>query len=139
MSNFKCKIKILSTGEIKDAEALDNHYGPHQYGYYIGGDNGKNVFPENEIELLECEPVEVGLERQSDPLRVQISGNHYKDFKIQPIEFIHANKIPFEEGNIIKYICRWRNKGGVKDLEKVKHYCDLLIKFYEEEYPKICS
>lgn len=69
----------------------------------------------------------------TNPLNVQISGDHYKKFKIQPIEFIHANGIPFEEGNIIKYVCRWRDKGGVKDLEKVKHYCDLLINFYQDE------
>jgi len=59
--------------------------------------------------------------------QVQQGGNHYKDFKIQPIEFIHGNNIPFIEGNIIKYICRWRDKGGKDDLLKVKHYCDLLI------------
>jgi hypothetical protein len=60
-------------------------------------------------------------------LDVQVDGDHYKKFKIQPIEFIHANDIPFIEGNIIKYIVRWREKNGIKDLEKVKHYVDLLI------------
>jgi hypothetical protein len=60
-------------------------------------------------------------------LNTQIGGDHYKKLKIQPIEFIHANNIPFIEGNIIKYIVRWRDKNGVKDLEKVKHYVDLLI------------
>ena len=59
-------------------------------------------------------------------LQVQVGGNHYKKYKIQPIEFIHTNKIPFIEGNIIKYICRWRDKNGVKDLEKVEHYIKLL-------------
>jgi hypothetical protein len=63
----------------------------------------------------------------STPLNTQIGGDHYKKLKIQPIEFIHANNIPFIEGNIIKYIVRWRDKNGVKDLEKVKHYVDLLI------------
>ena len=60
-------------------------------------------------------------------LNVQGGGDHYKKLKIQPIEFIHANNIPFIEGNIIKYIVRWRDKNGIKDLEKVKHYVDLLI------------
>lgn len=60
-------------------------------------------------------------------LDVQVGGGHYKGLKIQPIEFIHANQLPFIEGNCIKYLCRWRDKGGVKDLEKVKHYIDLLI------------
>jgi hypothetical protein len=60
-------------------------------------------------------------------LDVQVGGDHYKKLKIQPIAFIHANNIPFIEGNIIKYITRWREKNGVKDLEKVKHYVELLI------------
>jgi len=58
---------------------------------------------------------------------VQVGGEHYKKHKIQPIEFIHANNLPFIEGNIVKYITRWRDKNGIKDLEKVKHYVDLLI------------
>ena len=56
----------------------------------------------------------------------QIAGNHYKEFVIQPIEFITKNNIPFIEGNIIKYICRWQDKGGVQDLDKVIHYVELL-------------
>ena len=62
------------------------------------------------------------------PLEVQIGGDHYKEFKIQPVEYIHANNIPFIEGNIIKYVTRWRSKGGIKDLEKAKHFIDVLIK-----------
>ena len=53
--------------------------------------------------------------------------NHYKVMKIQPVEFIVANKIPFLEGCIIKRICRWRNKDGIQDLQKIKHEVDLLI------------
>jgi hypothetical protein len=57
----------------------------------------------------------------------QVGGSHYKDFKIQPIEFIQANNIPYCEANAIKYLCRWREKGGIEDLEKAKHYIDLAI------------
>lgn len=60
-------------------------------------------------------------------LEVQVGGSHYKGRAIQPVEFIHANNLPFIEGNCIKYLVRWRDKGGIKDLEKVKHYIDLLI------------
>jgi hypothetical protein len=60
-------------------------------------------------------------------LDVQVAGNHYKDLAIQPVEYIHANNIGYFEGNVIKYVSRWRNKNGVKDLEKAKHYIDLLI------------
>ena len=56
----------------------------------------------------------------------QIGGNHYKNFKIQPIEFITANKLSFIQGNIIKYICRYDKKNGKKDIDKVIHYCELL-------------
>ena len=47
--------------------------------------------------------------------------------KIQPAEFINKNKLPFAEGNAIKYICRHINKGGEQDLEKAKHYIDMII------------
>ena len=60
-------------------------------------------------------------------LEKQVSGDHYKKLKIQPIEFIHANGIPFAEGCAIKYLCRWRDKGGLADLEKAKHFIELLI------------
>jgi hypothetical protein len=57
----------------------------------------------------------------------QVGGNHYDKMKIQPITFIVDNNIPFIEGNIIKYVCRWKDKGGVEDLKKAKHYLDILI------------
>jgi len=60
-------------------------------------------------------------------LNTQVSGDHYKSLKIQPIEFIHANAIPFAEGSVIKYVTRWRAKGGIADLEKAKHFIELLI------------
>jgi hypothetical protein len=61
----------------------------------------------------------------------QIGGNHYTGFKIQPIEFIVKNKLSFIQGCIIKYICRFENKNGIEDLEKIKHYCDLQIHYCE--------
>jgi hypothetical protein len=60
-------------------------------------------------------------------LDVQVGGEHYKHRAIQPIEFIHANNLNFIEGVIVKYIVRWRDKNGFEDLEKIKHYVDLLI------------
>lgn len=57
----------------------------------------------------------------------QEGGGHYKGFTIQPIEFIHTNGIPYIEGNVIKYICRHKQKNGLEDLLKAKHYIDLLI------------
>ena len=66
-------------------------------------------------------------ESKPNPLEQQVGGNHYKDLKIQPVEYIHANNIGYMEGNVIKYVSRWRAKNGIKDLEKAKHYIELLI------------
>lgn len=68
-------------------------------------------------------PIEV----TKSALLVQEGGDHYKKMPIQPVEYIHANHIPFMEGCIIKYISRWKNKGGIQDLEKAKHFINLLI------------
>ena len=59
----------------------------------------------------------------------QVGGNHYKNFKIQPLEFIMANNLDGCQMNIIKYVCRHEFKNGLQDLEKAKHYIDLLIQF----------
>lgn len=61
----------------------------------------------------------------------QIGGSHYKDMPIQPVEFIHKNGIPYIEGSVIKYVSRWRKKGGVEDLKKARHFLDLLIEMEE--------
>lgn len=66
-------------------------------------------------------------------LEIQVGGQHYKGKTIQPIEYIHANNLNYSEGAIVKYITRWREKNGFEDLEKIKHYVDLLIEM-EEKY-----
>ncbi|MBT9158927.1 MAG: hypothetical protein DDT26_00176 [Dehalococcoidia bacterium] len=60
-------------------------------------------------------------------LTKQSGGSHYKDLAIQPVEYIHANGIGYMEGNVIKYLSRWKSKGGISDLEKAQHYIELLI------------
>lgn len=67
------------------------------------------------------------MQQQHDSLSVQVAGTHYKQLPIQPVQYIHANKIGYFEGNVIKYVTRWRDKGGVSDLEKARHYIDMLI------------
>ncbi len=62
-------------------------------------------------------------------LKKQVGGAHYKEMPIQPAEFIYMNDIGFFEGNVVKYVSRWRDKGGIADLEKAKHYIDMLIEF----------
>ena len=61
------------------------------------------------------------------PQYTQVGGNHYTKFEIQPYEFISKNRLTFFQGNVIKYVCRFEKKGGIQDLEKIKHYCDLEI------------
>jgi hypothetical protein len=74
-------------------------------------------------------------DEMQNPLDIQVDGDHYKQFKIQPIEFILANDLDYIQGNVIKYICRYKFKGGVKDLEKIKHYVDILISEQNKEQP----
>ena len=57
----------------------------------------------------------------------QEGGGHYKNLPIQLVEFIHANGVGYFEGNVIKYMLRWRVKHGIEDLKKAKHYIELLI------------
>ena len=64
----------------------------------------------------------------------QVGGSHYKNMKIQPSEFINKNNLLFAEGNAIKYICRHKHKGERQDLEKAKHYIDMIL---ERDYPLI--
>ena len=65
-------------------------------------------------------------------LNTQVGGDHYKKLKIQPVEYIYANNIGYMEGNVIKYVTRWRDKNGVADLLKARHYIDLLLELEEK-------
>ena len=66
-------------------------------------------------------------------LDTQVGGGHYKDMKIQPVEFIVANKIAYREGNVIKYITRHEKKNGIEDVKKALHYCQMIIDEYKEK------
>jgi hypothetical protein len=61
-------------------------------------------------------------------LDTQVGGDHYKQMKIQPVEFICENNIPYCEANVIKYISRHRNKNGAQDVRKAIHYCEMILK-----------
>lgn len=63
----------------------------------------------------------------------QVGGNHYKTKAIQPIDYILANELNFCEGNVVKYITRYKDKNGIEDLKKAKQYIDFLIKEYESK------
>ena len=69
----------------------------------------------------------------------QIGGDHYKNMAIQPVMFIHANKIPHIEACIIEYVCRHKKKGGKQDLEKARHYIDYLIDLEYGKEESVCT
>ena len=58
---------------------------------------------------------------------MQVGGDHYMDKVIQPWDYIVSNNLGFLEGNIVKYITRWKEKNGVADLRKAQHYLAKLI------------
>ena len=64
--------------------------------------------------------------------KTQVAGDHYKDLKIQPVEYIHKNNIGFCEGAAIKYLTRWKSKGGINDLKKARHFIDMLIEMEDK-------
>jgi hypothetical protein len=67
---------------------------------------------------------------QQDANAVQVGGDHYKT-EIQPWDYIITNDLGYLEGNIIKYVSRYKKKGGVDDLRKAQHYLQKLIEVTE--------
>jgi hypothetical protein len=66
----------------------------------------------------------------------QIGGKHYKADGIEPWDYVAANNLGFFEGNIVKYVSRWKDKGGVDDLRKAKHYIEKLIELETQVKPE---
>lgn len=67
----------------------------------------------------------------------QHGGTHYKSQVVQVWDFITANNIPYLEGNAIKYLSRWRDKGGIEDLRKALHYVEKLIELEQERLKEV--
>ena len=67
----------------------------------------------------------------------QVGGTHYLKYKVQPSKFVVENKLLYPEGCVIKYILRHQDKGGKQDLEKAKHFIDMIIeRDYKDEKEK---
>ena len=64
---------------------------------------------------------------EGSALREQVGGNHYSKLAIQPVEYINKNNLSYLQGNVIKYVTRYKDKNGVEDLQKANHYINLLI------------
>ena len=61
----------------------------------------------------------------------QVGGEHYKKLTVQVWDYIASNNLGYFEGNIVKYVSRWKEKGGVDDLKKARHYLDKLLELTE--------
>lgn len=73
------------------------------------------------------------LRTPTSALDIQEGGDHYKKYKIQPVEFAFANNMPFLDANAFKYICRHADKNGIADLRKARHYLELMAEMYYGE------
>lgn len=63
----------------------------------------------------------------------QVGGSHYTKMAIQPMEYSMLNGLGAAEHTVIKYVSRWKSKGGVEDLKKAAHTLQLLIEFAEKQ------
>ena len=140
MSKFKVgdKVKVVDVdyistytrdvcvGDIGTIINLDDSFDePYQVKFNETETDDKNYwwFTDKCIELVgDDEAIENTTNKKYNPLVVQQSGNHYKNGKIQPIEYSERNNLSMCQGNIVKYITRHKEKHGVDDLAKVVHY-----------------
>jgi len=70
---------------------------------------------------------------EGSKLKEQVGGDHYSKLAIQPVTYINANGLSYLQGNVIKYVTRYKDKNGLQDLEKAKHYIDLLIELEDKK------
>jgi hypothetical protein len=70
--------------------------------------------------------------KQETAIDKQVGGDHYKNCKIQPVEYIESNGLGFLMGNVVKYVTRYAVKKNVQDLEKAQHYIELQLQLNEE-------
>lgn len=120
-------MKILKGGpeDVGKTKEAWKHLGRNvigSYDYTMSANGDKKYFwYKKNTAVIEPPPFDMSA------LDIQEGGDHYRRMKIQPVEFIHANGIPFVEGCVIKYVCRHVRKNGLEDLKKAKHFIDLLI------------
>ncbi len=73
---------------------------------------------------------------REEGLKRQVGGAHYRKYAIQPAEYNARNGLSFLAGNVIKYVTRYKDKGGAEDIRKAMHYLELILEF---EYPALLS
>ena len=114
--DYQDKYRNLSWGEYKQMKQwnVEERMAQPQ----ANQDSNNRAYPANKKYSF-AESYAKQLENYTDP--------KYYDFEIEPWDFIHANKLDFAQGNVIKYICRYKNKNGIEDLKKAKQYIEMLI------------
>ena len=98
--------------------------------YCVGIVDNIYLMDASDVELLETSDQGKEESKPYNPLVAQEGGGHYKDRGIQPLEYTMKNSLSFCEGNVVKYISRYKSKNGIEDLAKVIHYA--LLSAYEE-------
>jgi hypothetical protein len=79
------------------------------------------------IPMLETQTISISSPAPVSANAVQVGGGHYQGKAIQPWDYIVSNRLGYLEGNVVKYVSRWQEKGGRQDLEKARHYLDKLL------------
>lgn len=77
-----------------------------------------------------------GKKKKTNSRDTQVGGKHYKGMGIQPTEYAYKNKLDPFQFNVVKYVTRFRDKAGIQDLEKAKHYIEMLIEQEKGEWDK---
>lgn len=85
----------------------------------------------NQTMLTTNEYIAKVMENETFTIDKQVGGTHYTKKSIQPWDYIYENNLCYFTGNAVKYLSRWKDKGGVEDLKKAIHYIEKLIELEE--------
>lgn len=93
-------------------------------------------------EFGETLPIRAGdlVSAKQRPNDVQVGGDHYKKYgDLQPWDVVVRLDLDYFQGVIFKYLVRWKDKHGVEDLKKARHFLDKYIEVQEHYGKALCS
>ena len=125
IGDIPCGLRLSQIGDVGVITYVDSDSDYEMIQYRVEFDDDYWWFTDKCIELVSDDVdniTENTHNKKYNPLVVQQSGNHYKNGKIQPIEYSERNNLSMCQGNIVKYITRHKEKNGIDDLAKVVHY-----------------
>ena len=126
-----CNVWIGETGVVTEVCGRDMSYKVETNGVTWSWSENNLKLVNEETSTSQNESIKETIESKPyNPLIAQEGGGHYKDRGIQPLEYTMKNNLSFCEGNVVKYISRYKSKNGIEDLAKVIHYA--LLSAYEE-------